>query len=651
MARGYLGSVVHFLRRVSGAAEHHVLTDRELLHRFSRQADADAFSELVRRHGPMVLAVCRRVLNDSADVEDAFQATFVVLSRRAATVGWQDSIANWLYGVAYRVAGRARGAAAIRRRHESQVPDMHRSESLTEVERQELRSLLDDELNRLPEKYRAPLVLCYLEGKTNDEAAQQLGWSKGTVSGRLARARDLLRARLARRNLVLPATAVTAVLMEVSAPAAVPAALLASTVQAALPTAGTLVAPVATLVEGVLHTMLVTRLKIAAVLLLAVGVLGSGAGLYWQSAGRANPAPTPDTETKADKQPPASEPVVKDGLSITIRPTAASFQAGKALFFNLTFKNESKAPYLLYDVDWVWSHDLRFYQGDRPGEGWDCRFPINLFTRRAPKPEDSVVLEPGQSHEVRVGTNAALYPWCGKSLREPASLQHLAPGKYNVIVTRKFTENSAKGEYKHRHWTGTIESKPVTVEIVEEKGTETQVDKKPAASEPVAKDGLSVTIRPTAATFEAGKALLFNLTFKNESKAPFLLYDVDWGWSYHLRFYQGDRSSEGWDCQFLVDQLARRAPKPEDSRILEPGQSHEVRVSTNAALYSWRGKQLREPPSLEHLAPGKYNVIAVRTFDENSAKGEYKHRHWTGTIASKPITSEISAEAPKDEKT
>jgi RNA polymerase sigma-70 factor (ECF subfamily) len=209
------------------------VTDRQLLERFVTRRDGAAFAALAQRHGPRVLAVCRRTLRHEQDAEDVFQATFLVLARKAAVIPWQESVSRWLSAVAYRLALHARGGAARRRRRErparavrpetppadrggheppadpggewDSLPEKYHpcAEPLAEVARRELRRVLDDELRRLPEKYRAPVVLCYLEGKTNEEAARELGWPTGSMSRRLARARALLRQRLTRRGLAL----------------------------------------------------------------------------------------------------------------------------------------------------------------------------------------------------------------------------------------------------------------------------------------------------------------------------------------------------------------------------------------------------------------------------------------------------------------
>src|SRR5437773_2234678 len=243
-------------------------TDAQLLKRFASHHDQGAFAVLVKRHGPMVLAVCRRVLHDSHAADDAFQATFMVLVRKAGSLTRPELLGNWLYGVAYRVAVKARGNAARRSEYERRSPAMSTVDPMLEVSGRELRSVLDAEMSHLPEKYRAPLILCYLEGKTNEEAARVLGWPTGSMSGRLARGRELLRKRLVRRGLALSAGIFALLLSESSAAAAVPEALLDCTVRGAVlfshaaPAAASVIpSSVSTLTEEILEAMRLTAMK------------------------------------------------------------------------------------------------------------------------------------------------------------------------------------------------------------------------------------------------------------------------------------------------------------------------------------------------------------------------------------------------------
>lgn len=217
----------------SSAARTDSLTDRELIERFAARRDEDAFAALVRRHGPMVLRVCRRVLHEGHDAEDVFQGAFLVLSRKAASLRRRDSVGCFLHDVAYRLALKARTQLARLRMHEKQVAVEKRAEDpLAELSVREAQAILDQELSRLPEKYRAPLVVCCLEGKTRDEAARQLGWSAKLVKSRLEQARERLHQRLTQRGLTLPATLAATLLAEQTALAALPAALVRSAVGA-----------------------------------------------------------------------------------------------------------------------------------------------------------------------------------------------------------------------------------------------------------------------------------------------------------------------------------------------------------------------------------------------------------------------------------
>ncbi len=209
-------------------------TDAQLLDRFTVHCDQAAFEALVRRHGPMVLRACQRLGLQTHDAEDVFQATFVLLTRKAASVARMDSIGGWLHGVAYRVALRARTGARKRGAKEERCDDIPgKATAGGEATSNDLRPMLDEELGHIAEKYRAPLVLCYLEGRSTAEAAQQLGCPRGTVLSRLSRGRDQLRSRLARRGLAFSAGALGVALAQETATAAVPSLATTATVQAA----------------------------------------------------------------------------------------------------------------------------------------------------------------------------------------------------------------------------------------------------------------------------------------------------------------------------------------------------------------------------------------------------------------------------------
>jgi RNA polymerase sigma factor (sigma-70 family) len=225
--------VRQFIRRLALGPESGELTDGALLGRFAERGDETAFAVLVQRYGSLVLGVCERVLQDAHEAEDAFQATFLVLVQKAGSLDRRGSLGNWLYAVAYRTAVKARLRAAQRRREQRHTGDLPATHNAGDAVWTELRPVLDEEINQLPEKYRSPLVLCYLEGKTNQQAASELGWPLGSISRRLARGRELLRRRLLGRGLVLSGAVLLTMLTE-KARAAVPIRLTESTIRAAL---------------------------------------------------------------------------------------------------------------------------------------------------------------------------------------------------------------------------------------------------------------------------------------------------------------------------------------------------------------------------------------------------------------------------------
>jgi RNA polymerase sigma factor (sigma-70 family) len=274
--------MLHRFLRQSLARDGGGLTDGQLLGRFVARRDEAAFAALVRQHGPMVYGVCRRILRHAQDAEDAFQAAFLVLARKAASLTDREAVAGWLYGAAYRAALEARSAGARRRARERQVEEMPHPEVWPDEGGRELLALLDRELTRLPEKYRLPVVLCELEGRSRKEVARQLGLPEGTLSSRLAAARKALARRLAGCGLAVTGAALAARLAGEARAVGLPASLVVSTVQAA---GGAVPAGIAALSQGVLKAMLASKLKAAAWgLLLAASVTAAGVGLTCRPA-------------------------------------------------------------------------------------------------------------------------------------------------------------------------------------------------------------------------------------------------------------------------------------------------------------------------------------------------------------------------------
>ena len=283
-----MSQVFQHLRGLLGAPGGTGVTDGELLERFASHRDEVAFKELLRRHGAMVLSVCRSLLRQTQDAEDAFQATFLVLVRRAGSLKKSACLGNWLYGVACRTAWSARRSSARRQARERRLAMMLTNESGEAATTPELQAVLCEEVERLPDKYRAPLVLCYFHGKTNEEAARRLGCPKGTVLSRLARARDKLRSRLVKRGVTLSAAGLTTVLTNQVVIAAPPAALLASTIKAAslvatgnAPAAGL---AVTALTEGVLQAMSREKLRNATIVVMCLLMAATGLTLVWTGA-------------------------------------------------------------------------------------------------------------------------------------------------------------------------------------------------------------------------------------------------------------------------------------------------------------------------------------------------------------------------------
>jgi len=303
MRRGNSAAVEDQLRRLLCAGSVGTLSDEQLLERFATDGMGGgeaAFEVLMTRHGPMVLRACRAVLTDPHAAEDAFQATFMILMRKAGSLWVRDSLAPWLHGVAVRVSTKAKVAAACRGAREKPM-SVHPSWTGSEG-RAEIAAVVHEEVGRLPEKYRIPVVLCHLEGRSHEDAARSLAWPVGTVRGRLSRARDLLRFRLTRRGFAPAAVALGSLLISETA-TALPCRLTTAVIVAARKVragfpSGTVSEAVAQLIEEEWKTMTMTKLKMAGAMLFA-GVLVVGAGAMAQpdgvpvSQGRAADAPNP----------------------------------------------------------------------------------------------------------------------------------------------------------------------------------------------------------------------------------------------------------------------------------------------------------------------------------------------------------------------
>jgi RNA polymerase sigma factor (sigma-70 family) len=275
--------VLQFLRRLGLAERTASLPDRDLLQCFVEQGDDQAFAALVQRHGPMVLRVCLQVLHQEQNAEDAFQATFLILSRKGRSLRKQGSLASWLYGVAHHAATDVKRSLARRRVRGTRTLPAATADPLAVLTVRDGQEILHRELSRLPEKYRAPLVLCCLEGLARDEAARQLGWPLARVKTRLEQARKILGARLVRRGLSLSGALAASVLSDQAASAALPARLMnliaeeAKLFIAGGATSSAISAQAAALTEGVLKAMLLSKIRVLTLSVLVLGAIAAGA--------------------------------------------------------------------------------------------------------------------------------------------------------------------------------------------------------------------------------------------------------------------------------------------------------------------------------------------------------------------------------------
>jgi RNA polymerase sigma factor (sigma-70 family) len=363
MAHARLANALRHLRTVASLQLRRGETDAALLAAFTASRDEAAFAALVQRHGRMVLGVCRHVLGHEQDAEDAYQATFLVLARKASTIRGRETLANWLYGIAFRTAMRAKRDAARRRLRKTQNRAAPADNPAWNAAWREVQAILDEEIHRLPSKYRAPFILCHLEGKTRVEAAGELRCQTGTISSRLARARQRLQARLARRGITLSA-ALGATAVSQSATAAMPMGLAMATVRGALefgnnagvmpPQVGlgttsaqvgsqALSASAVALAEGMMQTAILSKSLCAAFALVVLLVCGSAVGLFamWSPASQGEPVTQASIAPKDDKsrEPSSTAERLPQGAIARLRPSPTS-KAGWP--FALSFTADGK---------------------------------------------------------------------------------------------------------------------------------------------------------------------------------------------------------------------------------------------------------------------------------------------------------------------
>ena len=453
-------------------------TDGELLAAFLDSGQEAPFEELLRRHGRLVFNVCLRSLGDAHAAEDAAQAVFLTLSHKAAALRGRASLAGWLYHVAWHVARRAREAEALRKEREREAGVMAAQSDESTRAWAQLKPVLDDELNALPERFRLPVVLHHLEGYSEEEGAKRLGWERGTFSSRISRGRELLRERVARRGVILSAGLLATVVSAHASAAEVPAAFVTGTAKtAALVSAGhaaaggVVSAQVAALTKGALHMLFKAQLLKAAAVLLGMTLLVTGAGIttfQLMAEEKAGPAAKEGEAPKPDqKETPALAPgenapaaALVNGLSVTVTPAKAVFAAKDHLVFTVQLKNVSDNAFLLFDTDhWYSSHSpYRFVFLDaQTKESFTAIFGIR--DERELNAADSKQLKPGEAAEVKITMKGSF------AVHRKAGF---SPGKYSLTLTAKFEISPLKVQWTAPHWKGEIAANAVEFEIAKE---------------------------------------------------------------------------------------------------------------------------------------------------------------------------------------
>jgi RNA polymerase sigma factor (sigma-70 family) len=471
--RASAARLLHHIRRLAAPPSPDPGSDADLLTRYLTGRDEAAFAAIVARHGPMVLRVCRRALADAHAAEDCYQATFLVLARKAASVRRRGSLAAWLYGVAARVSRRARDAGRRRAAGElrsGEGPADPRPDPLDLLTARELLDAVDEEVERLPEVYRLPVVLCCMEGRPREEAARLLGWTEGSVKGRLERGRARLHDRLLRRGLTLTAALAAVELSRAAAPAAAPtlaaaaarAAILFASGQAAAPAAAS--ARTLTLAQGVLNAMMRTRLLVVTAVL-TLALLGGATGVLAFAAGKDQGARTPPPAAAPDPaaDAEAGRPEVGDGLDALILVEGAD---GDGVAYRRTQAVLVRSRAVLAAALRAPGADgLKVLKGKDDAAGWlDRNLSVSFV-------EDSAVLRVGVGKGVGVGEG------------EPAERAALANAVARAYLDVVVGEEQKRKEERLRTLEDTLEDQEKALRAMRDKAHKLGVEEEaPAAS-------------------------------------------------------------------------------------------------------------------------------------------------------------------------
>jgi RNA polymerase sigma factor (sigma-70 family) len=455
MPGGQLSPLVRFLRGFAPPSLLGDTPDAQLLQCFATQQDIDAFAAFVQRHGPVVFGVCRRVLSNPEDAEDAFQAAFLVLVRKAHAITRPDLLGNWLYGVAFRTALEAKTQATRRRAREKQVVELDAPGPAPDPTLADLRTVLDEEIARLPLKYRVAFVLCHVESRTNEEAARLLSCPKGTILSRLAWARERLRLRLTRRGLALSGAALATLLVTDALTAAVPQTLTDATLPFALNHLAS--SNITALAEGVIRALFLRKINLAVAVLLAIGLLGIGAGLF---------APRGPGDREGKELPAADAKELRLTLRADRTRTVLNAEGTNVEPVQLTlqFMNGTDKSIKLDAYQFVWDH-LSF---EVTGPDKESVKIIHLPVERkslAPKRDDYPVIEAGKN-------------WTPETRRsfsgEIGDIRYclLKPGEYRIRALYT-NERAAGNDFSGDSWTGKVKSNVLVLTVESpEKGRE-----------------------------------------------------------------------------------------------------------------------------------------------------------------------------------